>query len=503
MKLKKMLLVISIVIISMFSLMLATSYAWYSFDNAKTTFTAVTNNDIIDVSFQSGEYINTSIAVPITSDQIDKYSDKSNFSIRVKNNKENNDVMVAIKLVDVVIDSQLRKSTFRVDLYHQGSQIISVRGTDIVTAVNETLGSVVLDDDVNNQFEIRVYIIDDGSEQNLMMNKTFSAKISVDVVSRLKTDLTDYSGPDIYVDSIEIDGVSSKSLPTSGYYDMTSSCDKGSVLSWDPLSKIITYESGSYVEDVCSLSFNSSSSYPLLSQMPVGSYVKYTGNNGCDGKHCEGENANYKNDFKMGYCADEAYQFMDNGWRIGYVEDGSTHLISAGSPECMSTSSDGTIYSSNLISSNSLSTENVGTHLENLDNIALKYCNPKYSRGTICDYTTAWSINENDMSKMLGFEFLFSNCFDSKGNSISGSKTCGYFDSVGLIDNGGNYWYNAVKGDNSIFYWKAYGQYISHGTSYHANGVRPVIKLDSSVMVTGGSGTYEDPYTIINYPNTL
>ena len=40
-------------------MMLTTSYAWYSFETASTTFSGVTNNDDIKVSFQKGEYINT------------------------------------------------------------------------------------------------------------------------------------------------------------------------------------------------------------------------------------------------------------------------------------------------------------------------------------------------------------------------------------------------------------------------------------------------------------
>ena len=68
-----MLIVISIIIASTFTLMLTTSYAWYSFENASTTFNAVTNSDNVTVSYQSGEYINTTNAVPILENEIDKY----------------------------------------------------------------------------------------------------------------------------------------------------------------------------------------------------------------------------------------------------------------------------------------------------------------------------------------------------------------------------------------------------------------------------------------------
>ena len=65
MSFKKFLGIISIVIVLVFSMMLTTSYAWYSFETASTTFNGVTNNDDIKVSFQKGEYINTSTAIPV------------------------------------------------------------------------------------------------------------------------------------------------------------------------------------------------------------------------------------------------------------------------------------------------------------------------------------------------------------------------------------------------------------------------------------------------------
>lgn len=80
----------------------------------------------------------------------------------------------------------------------------------------------------------------------------------------------------------------------------------------------------------------------LLSEMSVGSYVKYVGNNGCEGKACEGQNANYVSDSNMGYCNSSSYKFNVNGWKIGYIENGSAHLISAGAPECVATYSDST-----------------------------------------------------------------------------------------------------------------------------------------------------------------
>ncbi|MBQ8681901.1 MAG: hypothetical protein IJ509_03215 [Bacilli bacterium] len=431
MSFKKLLGIISIVIVVMFSLMLTTSYAWYSFEEGSTTFDVVTNNDDIIVSYQKGEYISTNIAVPIVSDDVDRYAEKNNFSIKVRDNKDNNEILVSISLVDVSIDNLLQDSNFKVDLYHQNSKVASVSG-DTIGATGATdikLADVTLTDDINNNFELRVYILDDGTDQSAMMNKAFQGRIKIDVVSRLKSSINDYSNPDIYITSIMVDGEESKSLPVSGYYDMTASCSKGSVLSWEPLSKTITYDSGSYINDSCSLNFTKSNKYPLLSEMPVGSYVKYVGNNGCDGKNCEGYNANYKNSNKQGYCNSENYQFTTNGWRIGYVLDGSAYLVSAGAPECAVTymdsrdnyksarAVDGDYYYGSGYKFDAKTgtftltgvTDSLLTWSSNYRNIATR--TPYTCKATTKDATctTLYEIDSNDYSATKGYYYIHYN----------------------------------------------------------------------------------------------
>lgn len=552
--------------------MLTTSYAWYAFENGSTTFEVVTNNDNIIVSFQRGEYINTSVAVPIASDDVAQYSEKNNFTVRVKDNPASNEMLLTVSLVDISISGALQNPNFKVDLYYQNKSIASIAGDTIGTSgtTTKTLGSVVLDDDIDNNFEVRVYILDNGEDQSALMNKTFQAKIKVEAISRLKTSMSDYANADINVSSITIDGETSATLPTSGYYTMSSTCTKGSTLTWEPFTKTITYGSGSKVGDSCSLTFTSATSTKLLSSVEPGSYVKYTGTNGCDGKHCEGQNANYVSDNDMGYCGSSYYKFRRNGWRVAYVKDGSAYLVSAGSPECVRTyidskstgvgvqtlstdyyygsgykfdTSTGTfslvgVTSSALNWSSNYSTIIADTpytckksyiagtcailyeiteyysstegkayehrqydaiygapnHLANLENKALTYCNEDYVYGGVCDENSTWVMNATDFKYITGSTLSFNSCYD---NSYYGSVHCGYNND--LIDIGGNYWYATPEGASSfmVFTWTI-NRRVGIGFSSNLLGVRPVIRLKSSVLVIGGAGTYEDPYQIAN-----
>ena len=568
MKYKKLLLIILIVIAVMFSLMLATSYAWYSFSAGSTTFNTVTSDKDVEIRFLKGEYINNDAAVPISSSDVDQYSDKHQFIVRKKNSGDNNKILLKISLVDISMSESLRNSSFTVELYHQGTKVSTVTGNQLMISGDTTklLGTVTLDDGVDNNFEVRVYILDSGNDQKSMMNKNFSAKIQTEVVSRLKTNISDYSDADIRISSITIDGASSDSLPVDGYYTMSSTCTKGSTLSWDGYSKTITYSKGSKVNDSCSLVFTSATSSKLLNTVKSGSYVKYVGDNGCEGTHCEGYNANYVSEVETGYCSSVS-NFNSNGWRVAYIKDGSAYLISAGAPECLgtyeineSTSSTTLSLSSNYYygsgytlknglfkltgtTSSTLSwssdydsiikdtpytcksTSSTGTcatlykivqysnsttgiaysyttyevangvpkHLSRLNEAALKYCNSKYAYNGICDENSSWSVRDSDyqiMTANIGTKKTLETCSGSYGN-----KSCGFSD--GLIDNGGTYWFaSSLSSSNSAYIWSALAGISQLKSNSNYYGVRPILRLKSSIKVIEGSGTYKDPYVI-------
>ena len=80
-------------------------------------------------------------------------------------------------------------------------------------------------------------------------------------------------------------------------------------------------------------------------------------------------------------------------------------------------------------------------------------------------------------------------------------KTCGYNNDI--LDNGGYYWFSAYYTNDSTssyytngVYWDPYTRNFEGYTTTNAYGFRPIIRLSSSVYVTGGKGTMDDPYTI-------
>ena len=454
---KKMLGLILVVVVAAFGLMLTTSYAWYSYENASTKFDVVTANEDVEIVYQSGEYINTDSAIPIKNEDVDRFSSKYNFNIKVKNYVKDNEMVAKVSLINIVMDEELKEiddvlgdSPFRVDFFYQGSQVgTTVTGSKFNESTFE-IGDVVLSHDVDNQFELRVYLLDSGVNQDKLMNKKFQAKIDVNIISRVSARMKNFDTPDIEINDITVNGTLTNYLPTIGFYDMTATCEKGSHLSWDAVNKTLIYDKGSYLNDKCSLNFVTSSVRRYLKDVLVGSYVSYIGNNGCSKRDCYGENPHYVGKDNMGYCFNDKYHFTTSGFRVMYVRDDTAYLVSAGAVEC----------------ANNIT-------IASLDKSVLKYCNKSYVFGGKCNQNVVRVLRKSDIDTVIGNQSSYRN---------------------ELVDNGGYYLY--VDDDTSkVFSWNPMTRTISEdvGSNY---GVRVVIRMDKDLLIYSGNGTYEDPYVI-------
>lgn len=224
----------------------------------------------------------------------------------------------------------------------------------------------------------------------------------------------------------------------------------------------------------------------LLSEAKSGSYVNYVGNNGCEENSCKGINANYIDSNFKGYCSNPNYQFKTDGFRIAYQEEGSAHLISAGAAECL-TGDDPNIEAD-------LDYSSTYDFLDDLNRKALKYCNRDYIKDGICDENTVWSYNGQDFEKILGKGFTLGNCY---GIDSTIKTACDY--SNDLINNGGYYWINSIlKNTDLVFTWNPESTKISTDDLSENLGLRVVLKLDPTIEIISGDGTYNNPYIIFN-----
>lgn len=194
MKFKHMLFVLTITTSIIFACMLGSSYAYYTLSNG-TTVTATTGefDANISVVFSESEYINLKTGVPINSTDVDKYASASKFTLIPDATKlRGYDVAVKIAISNITIDTALKISDFKYDLKcNDGSSTTTIKsgtGADFTNTELEigTLSTQNSTFNVSKTYNcaLRLWLQETGSNQNALMNKSFSGLIKVNSVYR-------------------------------------------------------------------------------------------------------------------------------------------------------------------------------------------------------------------------------------------------------------------------------------------------------------------------------
>lgn len=194
MKFKHMLFVLTITTSIIFACMLGSSYAYYTLSNG-TTVTATTGEFDANVSvvFSESEYINLKTGVPINSTDVDKYASASKFTLIPDATKlRGYDVAVKISISNITIDTALKISDFKYDLKcNDGSSTTTIKsgtGADFTSTELEigTLSTQNSTFNVSKTYNcaLRLWLQETGSNQNALMNKSFSGLIKVNSVYR-------------------------------------------------------------------------------------------------------------------------------------------------------------------------------------------------------------------------------------------------------------------------------------------------------------------------------
>ncbi len=194
MKFKHMLFVLTITTSIIFACMLGSSYAYYTLSNG-TTVTATTGEFDANVSvvFSESEYINLKTGVPINSTDVDKYASASKFTLIPDATKlRGYDVAVKIAISNITIDTELKISDFKYDLKcNDGSSTTTIKsgtGADFTSTELEigTLSTQNSTFNVSKTYNcaLRLWLQETGSNQNALMNKSFSGLIKVNSVYR-------------------------------------------------------------------------------------------------------------------------------------------------------------------------------------------------------------------------------------------------------------------------------------------------------------------------------
>jgi len=183
-----MLILLSITISIMFGLLLGVSYGWYVYSNAESNIKATTSKNTPMIVFAQTEYISSSQNLPIYDDDRYKYANKNSFTVTLGENLQEYETGIEINLNNINISEELKIENYKYELLQNKKIIKSGNFSDIGEQTSiKLLPMTVLEPakyPYTYIYELYIWLSEDETNQNHLMNKNFGAKI--DITSAVK-----------------------------------------------------------------------------------------------------------------------------------------------------------------------------------------------------------------------------------------------------------------------------------------------------------------------------
>lgn len=180
---KKIIIVLSITIAIFIGILFGSSYAWYAYKNAESRIGGKTIKEVPTIIFAQTEYISSKATMPIKDEDRYNYANKNSFTITIGEDLKDYDTAVEISLKDIYISNELKINNYKYELLQDG---ISIANGDFSNIGNSTTLKIMPMTKLVNTalpktytMELYIWLSDDGTNQNDLMNKSFSAKINV------------------------------------------------------------------------------------------------------------------------------------------------------------------------------------------------------------------------------------------------------------------------------------------------------------------------------------
>lgn len=177
---------------ALITMLLSTSYAWYQFDNAVTSFSNVqTFTESLDTSvvFANNNSISMFVATPILESEVSTKAEKTLFSINPQSSLSGKDVAIQIDLSELEIDSVLTSTT---DLKYTLIETVNGVSTTIASGnFNGVTGDTLnlkpmskISVGTTYSYEFRLWLQETGANQNSLMGAYIGGFIKVSTLAR-------------------------------------------------------------------------------------------------------------------------------------------------------------------------------------------------------------------------------------------------------------------------------------------------------------------------------
>ena len=166
------------------------SYAWYSYFNAETNLSGTTKKEIPTIIFSQTEFISSSKIMPIYDEDRYNYANKNSFTITLGENLKDYETAIEISLKDIKIAEELKISNYKYELLQDGISVNQGNFSEITednTLIIMPIKKLVPSNYPNvYTYELYIWLSEDGTNQNYLMDKEFSARINVDSAMKKK-----------------------------------------------------------------------------------------------------------------------------------------------------------------------------------------------------------------------------------------------------------------------------------------------------------------------------
>lgn len=183
MEFKKMIILLSITISIMFGILLGISYGWYAYSNAETNIKGTTLKTTPSIVFAQTEYIESTNIMPIYDEDKYKYGTKNSFSITLSEDLEDYETGIEIILNNINISEELKINNYKYELLQNKTVISSGDFSTIGTSSSIKLQPMtIIKPDTYPYtyiYELYIWLSEDGTNQNYLMDKYFGAKIDI------------------------------------------------------------------------------------------------------------------------------------------------------------------------------------------------------------------------------------------------------------------------------------------------------------------------------------
>ena len=183
MEFKKMIILLSVTVSIMLGVLLGVSYGWYAYKNAESTIAGNTIKEAPSIVFAQTEYIKTTQNMPIYDEDRYRYANKNSFTVNMGENLKNYEVAIDINLNNIKIAEELKIENYKYELLENKKVISSGNFSTIGENTSIKLMPITImappTYPYTYAYELYIWLSEDETNQNYLMNKEFGAKIEI------------------------------------------------------------------------------------------------------------------------------------------------------------------------------------------------------------------------------------------------------------------------------------------------------------------------------------